>query len=152
VSTDIVPRAGNERSLDTWVTEGLIDWAAGKNGTVHTKRKLREDMDSFAVELAGPNPNPVEHILARTAALSWFALRLAEAHHLGGATCESGLTINQSDHHQRRVDRAHRRLMMTLKTLAIVRKLAIPSLQINLAREQVNQVNVTQGGDSITSP
>jgi hypothetical protein len=48
------------------------------------------------------------------------------------------MTYEHSEHHQRRIDRAHRRLMATVRTLAMVRKLATPSLQLNVARQQVN--------------
>ena len=49
--------------------------------------------------------------------------------------------------HQRRIDRAHRRLLATLKTLATVRRLAVPAVQINLAhQQQIAQLNT--GGSS----
>ena len=59
---------------------------------------------------------------------------------------EDGLTLAQSEHAQRRMDRAHRRFLNTVKTLATVRRLAIPVLQINVARQQVNQLST--GGPS----
>jgi hypothetical protein len=53
----------------------------------------------------------------------------------------------QSEHAQRRIDRTHRRFLTTLRTLATVRRLALPSLQINLAhRQQIAQLNT--GGSS----
>jgi hypothetical protein len=52
------------------------------------------------------------------------------------------MSLVQSEHRQRRIDRTHRRLISTIKTLATVRRLAIPAVQINVARQQVNQVNV----------
>src|SRR5688572_306235 len=128
----------DERSMDRWVATRLIDWAAGQKATKETKQNLRRELDEAAAGLAGPDPSPAERMLADTAALAWFALRLHEAQYAGGANSESGLTINQSEHSQRRIDRAHRRLMATLKTLAAVRRLAVPALQINLARQQVN--------------
>ena len=36
------------------------------------------------------------------------------------------MTLAQSEHFQRRMDRAHRRLLSTFKTLATVRRLALP--------------------------
>jgi hypothetical protein len=39
---------------------------------------------------------------------------------------------------ERRIDHAHRQYLATLKTLATVRRLAVPILQVNLARQQVN--------------
>jgi hypothetical protein len=37
----------------------------------------------------------------------------------------------------KRVDHAHRRYLATLKVLAVVRRLAVPTLQVNIARQQV---------------
>ena len=57
------------------------------------------------------------------------------------------MTLAQSEHAQRRIDRAHRRYLSTLKTLAAVRRLAVPALQINVAhRQQIAQLNA--GGSS----
>ena len=97
---------------------------------------------NFAAELAGPSPSPVERVLAETAATSWFAFRMHEAQYAGGATSEEGMSLAQSEHAQRRMDRAHRRFLSTLKTLAAVRRLAVPALQINVAhRQQIAQLN-----------
>jgi hypothetical protein len=51
---------------------------------------------------------------------------------------QGSLTIKQNDYHQRRMDAAHRRYLSALRTLAVVRKLAVPVLQVNIARKQVN--------------
>jgi hypothetical protein len=58
------------------------------------------------------------------------------------ATLDGGLTLVQSEHQQRRIDRAYRRFMSALKTLAMLRLLALPLVQIIVARQQVNQLNV----------
>jgi hypothetical protein len=56
------------------------------------------------------------------------------------------MTLAQSEHAQRRMDRAHRRLVSSLKALANVRRLALPALQINVARRQ--QIAQLNGGGS----
>jgi hypothetical protein len=84
-------------------------------------------------------------VLAETAATSWFAFRLHEANYAAGVA-GGGMSLAQSEHAQRRMDRAHQRHLSTLKTLATVRRLAVPALQINVARQQVNQLNA--GGSS----
>jgi hypothetical protein len=81
-----------------------------------------------------------------TAATYWFAFRLHEAQYAGNVKSEDGMSLAQSEHAQRRIDRAHRRFLSTVKTLAVVRGLALPALQINVARQQVNQLNA--GGSS----
>ena len=53
----------------------------------------------------------------------------------------SDMSITQADYFQRRIDRAHRRFLSAVETLARVRKLALPILQVNIARnQQVNTV------------
>jgi hypothetical protein len=84
--------------------------------------------------------------MVETAATSWFAYRLNEATYAGNAA-EGGMSLAQSDCAQRRIDRAHRRLLSTLKALAAVRRLAVPALQINVAhQQQIAQLNA--GGSS----
>jgi hypothetical protein len=139
VSQDIVKRNLTERVMDNWAVGLLIDWAAGKDANPKTKASLKEELCHFAAELAGPTTNPTERVLAETAATSWFAFRLHEAQY--ASSVRDGMTLAQSEHAQRRMDRAHRRFLSTVKTLAAVRRLALPALQINVARQQVNQLN-----------
>ena len=141
MSQDIMKAKSSERTMDNWPVGKLIDWAAGKDADQQTKARLREEMSQFAAELAGPSPSPVERALAETAATSWFAFRMHEARYAGCHTSEGRVTFAQSDHDQRRMDRAHRRFLSTVKTLATVRRLSVPAVQINVARQQVNQLN-----------
>jgi len=134
VSQDIVKWNLAERVMDNWAVGKLIDWAAGKDGNAKTKASLKEELCDLAAELAGLTPSPAERLLAETAATSWFAFRLHEAQYASSVKSEDGITLAQSEHAQRRIDRAHRRFLSTLKTLAAVRRLAVPNLQINVAR------------------
>jgi hypothetical protein len=146
VSQDIVKWNVAERVMDNWAVGKLIDWAAGKDGNAKSKASLKEELCELAAELAGLSPSPTESVLAETAATCWFAFRMHEAQYASSVKSEDGLTLAQSEHAQRRMDRAHRRFLSTVKTLATVRRLAIPALQINFARQQVNQLNA--GGQS----
>jgi hypothetical protein len=128
--------------MDNWAISQLMDWVAGKRGNEKTKDQLRQELASLTAELAGPNPSPVELVLAQTAAIDWLALRNFEARYSGAATSEGGMSLVQSEHQQRRIDRTHRRFLSTIKTLATVRRLALPAVQINVARQQVNQLKV----------
>ena len=132
--------------MDRWAVTKLIEWAAGSRSNNTTKDVMSLELDELTAEFAGQNPTPIETVLARTAAIQWFALRLHEVQYGRCATAEGGMSIVQSDHQQRRIDRTHRRLMSTIKTLANVRRLAIPALQINVARQQVNQLSVGDPG------
>jgi hypothetical protein len=145
VSQDIVTAGLAEKAMDNWAVGRLIDCAAGKDGKEKTKATLKQDLCEVAAELAGPNPSPVERTLAEAAATSWFAFRMHESHFAGCST-EGGLSLAQSDDAQRRIDWAHRRYLSTLTTLAAVRRLAVPALQINVAQRQ--QIAQLDGGGS----
>jgi len=53
-----------------------------------------------------------------------------------------------ADYHLRRQDRAHRRFLTAMKTLATVRKLGLPVLQVNIGENQVNVANATVTSDA----
>ena len=115
--------------MDNWAANQLINLAAGDDAKM--KGDLWREMNAVAVELAGPSPSPAERMLAEVAAMNWFALRLHEARYAAGCNSEKGMTLVQSEHAQRHIDRTHRRLMTSLKTLATVR-LTLPADPINL--------------------
>jgi hypothetical protein len=145
VSRDVARAEPDERVMDALVVDKLIDWCAGKQAKPTSKELLRDELCDFAAKLAGGSPSPIETLLAHTAATCWFAFRMHEAQYAASIVSD-GMSLAQSEHAQRRIDRAHRRLLSTVKTLAAVRRIALPSLQINVARQQVNQLN--GGGQS----
>lgn len=120
------------RFMDDWATHGAIH-AASKGCPVNPDR-LAAEIRNYADELAGPNPSPIERSLADTAALCWTDLRLRQVVN----ACSFGLATGRSHDPQRKLDHCHKRYLSVLKTLATVRKLAAPTVRINLARQQVN--------------
>lgn len=111
--------------------------AAGNNLVV--QESLTRTMASLRAELAGPEPSPIERLLAERADFCWFVVWRYEEH----LTSAKDLTIKQADFHQRRIDAAHRRFLSALRTLAQVRKLALPSVQVNIGQNQVNVAGET---------
>ncbi|MBY0457243.1 MAG: hypothetical protein K2V38_07895 [Gemmataceae bacterium] len=53
---------------------------------------------------------------------------------------QKNMTFRQGDFNQRRMDAANRRFLAAVKTLATVRRLAVPVFQVNIAKKQVNVV------------
>lgn len=84
-------------------------------------------------ELAGPNPSPVERLLAERCAMCWLQCQDADLRYARSA---GEATLARSEYHQRRQDRSHKRYLSALRTLALVRKLAVPNVQVNIARKQ----------------
>jgi hypothetical protein len=136
-ATDRVPADIGERVMDQWTVGKLVALAGGENDKA-TQKVLREEISKVAADLAGPSPSPAERMLADVAALDWFALRTFEAWYAGALGSGNSMALVQSEHHQRRIGRAHRRLLTSLRTLATLRRLGVPAVQINVARRQVN--------------
>jgi hypothetical protein len=90
-------------------------------------------------EIAGENPSALERLLAERIALCWLQLQYYEALY---AQNLSKFTIAQSEHHQRRIDKAHGRYLSAMRTLAQIRKLR-PAVQINIAEKQINTAGTT---------
>jgi hypothetical protein len=85
-------------------------------------------------ELCGQCPSPLERLLAERIVACWLQLQYAEivyAQNLGK------LSIPQSEYHQRRLDKLHRRYLSSIKSLAQIRKIG-PTVQINIAEKQIN--------------
>jgi hypothetical protein len=114
------------------VIDRLLEAACGTNLAV--REAIAAKMDLLRAELAGPAPSAVERLLADRVVSCWLHLHYLEVGSAGLAAAgrEAG------ELHQRAVDRAHRRYLSAIKTLATVRKLAVPALQMNFARNQVN--------------
>lgn len=105
---------------------------AGKN--VGFREAVRRKLELLRAELAGDNPTPVERLLVERVLACWLQVQEAELR----AAQLTDASIKQADFHQRRMDATNRRFLAAVKTLALVRKLAVPVLQVNIAKKQVN--------------
>ena len=85
-------------------------------------------------ELAGAGASPLERLLVERVVLCWLQVQAADDVCLRG---DAG-SLTHAEHRDRLRDRAHRRLLLAAKTLATVRKLALPSIQVNIGERQVN--------------
>jgi hypothetical protein len=112
----------------------LIGAMSGTN--LLLKEAVSRKLEAMREEVAGPSPTPLERLLAERVVACWLQLQYAEtiyAQNLGEFTME------QSEYHQRRLDRLHKRYLSAIRTLAQIRKMG-PSVQINVAEQQVNVV------------
>jgi hypothetical protein len=115
-----------------WLKQSLIERAGGEN--VLAQESIREKLDAVQADLEGPNPTAIERLLAERASLCWFLVHWSEH-----ASVNAGSqAIAQADYSQRKIDRAHARFLSAVRTLAQVRKLAVPTLRLHIARHQVN--------------
>jgi len=119
-----------------WLRQAIAGKASG--GNLLAKEAILKRIDEVRAELEGPDPTPIERLLAERASLCWQIANWYESRFINNA---GGMSIGQADYHQRRIDRAHRRFLSAVETLARVRKLAVPILQVNVAKnQQINTV------------
>jgi hypothetical protein len=117
------------RDMASAAEVAVIESACGGTNLLCREILIR-DLARTARELAGADPTPAERLLARRAALCWNVTNLYELHFARGAE----MTLSQADYYQKQIDRAHRRLLQTLRTLATVRRLTRggPLVAVNL--------------------
>lgn len=112
----------------------LVRTAAGDNPVV--KEAIVRKLDGLRVEVAGPHPSRLESLLADRIAICWLSLTVAEGTYHQGL--ERGMSHSDDTFHQQRIERAQRRYLAAIKTLAQVRRMDLPALQVNIGEKQIN--------------
>lgn len=98
------------------------------------KESVAKKMEMMRAELAGPDPTPVERLLVERVVACWLQVQDADTRYAQA----TGLSRQWLTLYMDRMDRANKRYLAALKTLAMVRKLAVPVLQLNIAKKQTN--------------
>jgi hypothetical protein len=122
-------------ALATWPASPAI-WTGPS--VLWTVRDLLRD------ELAGPNPTPLKRLLVERIVACWLHLHHLEAIYSG----KESMSLDLGSYYQRSISSAQKRYLAAIKTLAVVRKLAVPVLPVNIARKQVNVAGPCVAADS----
>ncbi len=111
----------------------LVEMAAGKSEIVQEAvfRRARE----LRRELLGASPTPLERLVVGRIIVGWLQVHHADALY---ARTSGSATLSQSDCLRRRLEGAQRRYLAAIRALAVVRRLQIPIVQVNIADRQVN--------------
>jgi hypothetical protein len=107
--------------------------AAGDDQLVRAamKKRAAEIEDQL---LEGSRGSAIERLLAGRAALCWLQANYYDA----TADTRGDIEIPLAEFLLKRQDRAHRRYLVALKTLAEVRRLMVPAVQLNIGAKQLN--------------
>ena len=103
---------------------------------------LRREAEQLRQSLGGPAADPLEQLLIERI----VATRLHVLHADLAYARATGLTVQQVGLYLKRMDRAQHRYLAAIKTLAQVRRLLVPMVQVNIAQHQVNVVAPHHGG------
>lgn len=112
------------------------------------KSLMQDEIRTLRESLAGPEAAPLEKLLAERVAFAYLNAQHADL--CAAAATNQQVTFNTLELHFKRQERAARLLNDAVKTLATVRRLALPAMvnfgQVNVAAGGgVQQVNVTRG-------
>jgi hypothetical protein len=111
------------------VRESLIEKFARDDCVL--RELIEREVGQLRAELLGPDPTAAERLLAERVAIGWLEVHTAERQ-LGNRS------LDDAAFWQRQVDHAHRRFLAALRTLATLRRLPRPAVQVNIAEQQVN--------------
>jgi hypothetical protein len=105
-----------------------------------------EQARRMRAKLAGDNSSPLERLLVNRIVLDWLHALKCEIQYqrrLNGT-----LSLEQAAFYDKQAERAQRRFLRAMTTLAHVRKLLSPTVQVNIAEQQVNVAGTVNAGAS----
>lgn len=113
-------------------------WAAAIGKEDHLQRAcILEHASHLRSQIAGLNPSPMEQLLADRIALASVQLSYYESLHARNVG-----NHEMSTHIEERISHANRQLIASIKTLVTVRRLLVPAIQVNIAEQQRNSINL----------
>lgn len=108
--------------------------SAGENPVVAEGVERR--LAALREELLGERPSPLERLPVERIVVCWLQLSYAE-HRLALLERDGG-AMRQGEDRQRGLERAERRYQAAIRSLAQVRRLLSPAVQLNIAEKQIN--------------
>ncbi len=110
----------------------LIRASVGDN--LAFREALVRKLELLRADLAGKAPTPIERLLVERVVACWLQVQVADIRTAQG----NDLSLPWAEYYQHRMNHAHRRYLSALKALALVRKLAVPVLKVDLPPKHVN--------------
>jgi hypothetical protein len=115
----------------------FLDLIAPKSqGHLFTRKALQRDIARRKAALLGADPSPLERLLVERVVANWLACQQADT--LYAYTLAESTPLAKAEYLGRQSERANRQLLRSVKTLATVRRLLKPVVQVNIADQQIN--------------
>lgn len=118
----------------------LIDRAGGQGVLVH--ESMRAELELMRSSLRLPEDGSLERLLIDQVVLCWLNLMTAERRRDERWT--DGMSNESADFWDRHVARLRTDYLRAIRSLASVRRILVPVLQVNIAEQQVNQVHASR--------
>jgi hypothetical protein len=111
----------------------LVDKFSANNLLI--KESLPRKLEALRREIGGPSPTPLERLVVDRIVACWLHL-----HHLEHVYAQKdSMSLELGTYYEKSIGQAQRRYLAAIRCLALIRRLALPVLQVNIARKQ--QVN-----------
>lgn len=114
--------------------DSLVRRIAGEKALAQQEMYERK-LAAMQQDLAGPTPSFLERLLVERIVLCWLHLYYAEGIYTQNM---EEFSIRQAEFQQARISKAQTRYLMAIRTLAQIRRLNVPAVQVNIAEQQVN--------------
>lgn len=106
--------------------------------TAVMKESTKVGFEQMRQSLAHPQDSPLEELVIQNVVLAW--IRLAYVEYSYTAVTNKGGSYESLNYWEKRLNAAQRRFLRASESLARIRKLNVPVMQVNIAQQQVNQV------------
>ncbi len=130
----------------------LLTLLTSDNAVAHDA--IEHEMQVMQRQLLGSFPSPLEKLLVERICACYLQVQYAES--LYAQKSKGSIALAHGDYLQRQVDRANGRYAAAIRTLAQVRRLLTPVIQVNMAERQVNLAgpgaNVVSISDGTLTP
>jgi hypothetical protein len=100
------------------------------------REAYRRRMDALRQELGDKTASPLERLLIERIVLCWYHLNQSELNYV--SSMKDGVPLPKALFLEKALDRAESRYQTAVRSLAILRRLQIPPVQVNVAEKQVN--------------
>jgi hypothetical protein len=110
----------------------LVKLVAGEKNLL-VQESITRKCAALTQELAGATPSPLERLLVERIVLCWLHLHHAETLYLASEE----MPLRHAEFHEARISKAQARYLSAIRTLAQVRRLGVPAVQVNIGQQQV---------------
>ena len=118
--------------------QAILKLIEQSQATPALKESLKTGYKQMQLALGMNTSPPLERLLIQQVVMAWLRLAYVELHYTDVTGGEQ--LIRRVDHWERRLNAAQRRFLRACSTLARIRKLNLPPIQVNIGQNQINQV------------
>lgn len=133
---------GKGQPINGGIAQHAINAAIDKShATTLSKEVFRRNLETIRSDLGYDTSPEIERLLIDQICMCTLRLWMAEHRHSRELDRE-GVTFTQAEYNERVLTASHRRYDTAIETLARVRKLKLPPVQVNIAQAGAKQTNI----------